>query len=715
MNSILHTNGHYRHTELAAQPGLRASLQRLELMLRRQVLRLRARYQLVEHDFRGAFISDAQVDALFEHARATHPQEAPSIQSLTEQIKLLAISEPFDELNSLNRLAAMFQLNPLERDIVLVALAPALDARFEVFYTYVQNDVARKAPTVDLALNLLLEEFDDRLAAQRAFHWDQPLRRLRLIELLPAVANTAGSLLARFIRVEPRVVAFLLHQDVLDEQIQPFAELIHPPEQPPAELPFPADLLASLELAASSLAGKPGVIFLHGPPGVGKRRVAAALSARRGWPLLGIDWDQARQSGQNHQDMLARIRREAIMRGAAVYFCAETEKPPDLAQIERPVFWGQTQPVYQTELDIPHFVFALPRPDYHQRLALWQKYTQDQPCQADLALTAVAGKFVLTEAQIKRAVQRAVTDLTACPDDPPYLTEQALHQAARWCSDQALRELAQPITPKYTWADITLSPMCRQQLHEVYLSVKHRHIVYSEWGFDAKLASGKGVTVLFFGPSGTGKTMSAEILAHALRLDLYKIDLSTVVSKYIGETEQNLSRIFDAAETSNAILFFDEADALFGKRSEVKDARDRYANIEVAYLLQEMEAYDGIAILATNLHDNMDEAFARRLHHTVEFKMPDAGLRERIWRTIFPDQTPLADDLDFPFLARQFDLSGGNIRNIALSAAFLAAEAGAPVNMEMIMTAVARELQKMGKLPTKNAFQHYYAALHAPI
>jgi SpoVK/Ycf46/Vps4 family AAA+-type ATPase len=501
---------------------------------------------------------------------------------------------------------------------------------------------------------------------------------------------------------------------MLDEQLQPFAEIIPPPEEAPDELPFPADLLTSLELAASSLAAKPGVIFLHGPPGVGKRRVAAALSARCGWPLLGIDWDQAHQSGQTHQETLARIRREAIIRGAAVCFSAETEKLPDLAHIERPVFWAQTRPIFQTELEIAHFVFALPRPDYHRRLAIWQKYTQAQPCQTGLALAAVAGKFALTEGQIKTAVQRAVTDLTARPDDAPCLTESALHQAARWCSNQALRELAQPITPKYTWADITLAPLCRQQLHEVYLSVKHRHTVYAEWGFDAKLASGKGVTVLFFGPSGTGKTMSADILAHALELDLYKIDLSTVVSKYIGETEQNLSRIFDAAETSNAILFFDEADALFGKRSEVKDARDRYANLEVAYLLQAMEAYDGIAILATNLHDNMDEAFARRLQHTVEFRMPDAGLREQIWRAMFPDQTPLAGDLDFPFLARQFELSGGNIRNIALGAAFLAAEAGAPVSMEMIVTAVARELQKMGKLPTKNAFQHYYAALHAP-
>jgi SpoVK/Ycf46/Vps4 family AAA+-type ATPase len=683
----LNTNGRHRPKELTAHP-LRAPLQRLELMLRRQVLRLRARHQLVEHDFRGAFISDEQVDALFENAGPAGQPEAPSAQALTEQITLLTTAEQFDSAGGLNRLAALFGLNPVERDILLIALAAALDARFEIFFAYVQNDVVRKAPTVDLALKLLFDDFDERLAAQQHFHQDQPLRRQQMIELIPAASSPAGSLLSHFIKIDPRVVAFALEQDVLDEQILQFCNVVELDESP--ALPFPADLLDRLDLAAASLAERAGVIFLHGPAGVGKRRVAATLSARHGWKLLTIDWDALRKSGQPEATALARIRREAVMRNAAIYFFAETEPIPDLSQLDRPVFWGQTQAIFQINLQLPHVVFALPRPDFRQRLALWQQLTADLRTHPDLSLAAVAGKFVLTAGQIKNAVQRAVADLQTRPGSHQLLTEQVVHRAARWCSNQALRELAQPVDPKYTWADITLPPLCRQQLHEVYLSVKHRHTVYAEWGFDAKLAAGKGVTALFFGPSGTGKTMSAQILANELKLDLYKIDLSTVVSKYIGETEQNLSRIFDAAEASNAILFFDEADALFGKRSEVKDARDRYANIEVAYLLQKMEEYDGIAILATNLHGNMDEAFARRLHHAVEFKLPDVKLRERIWHNVFPQQTPLADTLDY---------------------AFLAAEDGQPVSMEMIVTAVSRELQKMGKLPTKDAFQHYYAQL----
>jgi SpoVK/Ycf46/Vps4 family AAA+-type ATPase len=376
-----------------------------------------------------------------------------------------------------------------------------------------------------------------------------------------------------------------------------------------------------------------------------------------------------------------------------------------------PVFWAQARPVFQVDIDTPYFIFELPKPDYDQRLALWQQHLAALPQSADLSFSAVASKFTLTDGQINAAAQQVAAALKTRPPDEQLVTGDDLHQAARWCSNQALRELARKIEPKHSWSDAILSPLCARQLHEMYLSVKHRHVVYSQWGFDDKLAYGKGVTALFYGPSGTGKTMVAGILARELGLDLYQIDLSTVVSKYIGETEQNLSRIFHAAEASNAILFFDEADALFGKRSEVKDARDRYANIEVAYLLQKMEEYDGIAILATNLHGNMDEAFARRLHHTVEFKQPDVRMREQLWRGVFPAQTPLSPQLDFTFLARQFDLSGGNIRNAALSAAFLAADADQPVSMEMIVTAIARELQKMGKLSTRDVFQHYYAAL----
>jgi SpoVK/Ycf46/Vps4 family AAA+-type ATPase len=223
-----------------------------------------------------------------------------------------------------------------------------------------------------------------------------------------------------------------------------------------------------------------------------------------------------------------------------------------------------------------------------------------------------------------------------------------------------------------------------------------------------KQARGVGINVLFAGPSGTGKTMAADIMANELGIDLYKIDLSAIVSKYIGETEKNLDRIFEEGKTANAILFFDEADALFGKRSEVRDSHDRYANIEIAYLLQKMEEYDGLVILATNLKKNMDEAFARRMHFSIEFPMPEEDDRYRIWESIFPEMAPLYGDIDLNFMAKQFKITGGNIKNIALSAAFLAAQDGGLIKMENLIKGTKREYQKMGKLCTETDFARYF-------
>ncbi|MEI2612130.1 MAG: ATP-binding protein [Candidatus Promineifilaceae bacterium] len=293
-------------------------------------------------------------------------------------------------------------------------------------------------------------------------------------------------------------------------------------------------------------------------------------------------------------------------------------------------------------------------------------------------------------------------DLASWRNEP--LTEQDLFVASRAHSNQNLGTLATKIKPRYDWTDIILPYDTLNQLREMVNQVRQKPIVYGRWGFDRKLALGKGLHALFAGESGTGKTMAADIMAGELGLDLYKVDLSSLVSKYIGETEKNLDRIFTEAATSNAILFFDEADAIFGKRSEVKDSHDRYANIEISYLLQRMEAYDGVVILATNLRANMDDAFTRRLHFAIEFPYPDVSDRERIWRINFPVETPLAESVDWFELARRFRLAGGNIRNIILAAAFLAAEHDESVGMVHLLHATRREYQKMGRLIDERLF-----------
>ena len=340
----------------------------------------------------------------------------------------------------------------------------------------------------------------------------------------------------------------------------------------------------------------------------------------------------------------------------------------------------------------------MPSPAHAQRTRHWSDALRSERLAADVDLASLASQFKLSLGKIDQSATAARRLATMRHGPEAAITTRDLHDGCRLLSNQKLGSLARKIAPGDSWDDIVLPADQMAQLREICNHVKYRDRVYGDWGFGRKLTLGKGLAVLFAGPSGTGKTMSAGVLATELGLDLYKIDLSTVISKYIGETEKNLSRIFDEAETSNAILFFDEADALFGKRSEVRDSHDRYANVEVGYLLQRMEEYEGIAILATNFRKNMDDAFVRRLHFTVEFPFPDQQDRLRIWQGIWPRDTPRDTELDLALLANRYEMTGGNIKNIAVAAAFLAADEGNVVRMHHVVQATLREYQKTGKL-----------------
>jgi SpoVK/Ycf46/Vps4 family AAA+-type ATPase len=343
--------------------------------------------------------------------------------------------------------------------------------------------------------------------------------------------------------------------------------------------------------------------------------------------------------------------------------------------------------IYPVEIPAPNTALQQALWKFHLNGALGERREIDQ-------LTAC---FDLTAEQIAKAAHFARQTTVARDPTNGHITIADLFSSSRVQSQPKLSTLARKIEPKYCWDDLVLPNDQMEQLRELTNWVKHRQTVMGEWGFASKLSLGRGINALFVGPSGTGKTMAAEVIAHELALDLYKIDLSAVVSKYIGETEKNLSRIFAEAEHSNAILFFDEADALFGKRSEVRDAHDRYANIEIAYLLQKMEEYEGITVLATNFKQNIDEAFFRRIRFIIEFPFPNEEYRRRIWQKVFPIGTPMDLEIDFEFLARQYKLTGGNIRNVALTAAFYLADDGNKINMRLLSRATKREYQKMGK------------------
>jgi hypothetical protein len=391
--------------------------------------------------------------------------------------------------------------------------------------------------------------------------------------------------------------------------------------------------------------------------------------------LLLSGWDSYLQDGSG----AAALAEVLLVHQGPVILCGAEKWQPSGGGRERAIRW-----------------IEFPVPLYEERLALWRHLLcADAAEMGGLDLATLAGQFALTSGTIRDAFATARDQATQAGRP---LAEQDLYASARAYSNPRLSGLARKILPRYSWEDIVLPDDQMALLREIVDTVRGRPLVLGEWGVGAKLASSAGVTVLFAGPPGTGKTMAAEVIAGELGLDLYKIDLSTVVSKYIGETEKNLERIFEEAQTSNAILFFDEADAIFGKRSEVKDAHDRYANLEISYLLQRMEIYDGVAILATNLRANLDEAFTRRLQFSVHFPFPEEAYRLRIWQTLFPPGVPREGDVDFDLLARRFRLSGGSIRNIIVSAAYLAAANGRAVSMDHLLHGTRRELQKMGRL-----------------
>jgi SpoVK/Ycf46/Vps4 family AAA+-type ATPase len=347
----------------------------------------------------------------------------------------------------------------------------------------------------------------------------------------------------------------------------------------------------------------------------------------------------------------------------------------------------------------------LPAPGFDVRKKTWEAALEHVSSGIDIG--RVADTFRFGQEQIKQTVGLAANLASLRePPNPTPSTREVL-DAGRLLTTPELHRFAIRIEPRYRWPDIVLPPEKTDQLRRLASWVRYRHLVHEQWGFGQKLSRGKGLNVLFSGPPGTGKTMAAEILAGELGLDLYQIDLSTVVSKYIGQTEKQLNSIFKEAEDSQVVLCFDEADALFGKRTEVKDAHDRYANIEVNYLLQRVEQYEGMVILATNLQRNLDEAFMRRLH-VIDFPPPNEERRLRIWQTHFPKEAQCGTDIDLPFLASKFKVNGGTIKNIVLAAAFRAADEQQPIGMAHLIHATKEELQKQGKLPVKADFDRYY-------
>jgi AAA+ superfamily predicted ATPase len=669
---------------------------------------------LADDEYRGLYVSDDEADLLSGGIPGLSDDLVQQRQAL--ELERAAIAERFNALasSSFARVSSLFDLTRFEQDILLLALAPELDLRYERLFAYIQDDVTRKRPTVDLALRLLMPPARKRRAYRVAFAAEAPLLRHRLIEIYEDGQRHAP-LLSRVIKVDDRIAGELIGQRTLDPLIAPYA-FVSRPLRHFDDLVLPPALVGQLRHVVAE--DDSFILALQGGYGSGRRAIAEALCAELDVPLLTVDLDRLRESELLPEEGTRRITREALLQDAAILWQGMARllddqepsswRPAALAAMD--AFPGRSfLPLEQSweargALQRARYLrVTLPSPTYSERERLWQlRLNGDSP--GEETLQALASTFRLSGGQIRDAVAMA-RSLKSWSGEA--LQPQHLYAACRSQSSGKLDSLAHKIKATYNWDDIVLPADHIGQLREISAQVRHRRTVLESWGFDRHLAMGKGLNVLFSGQSGTGKTMAAEIIATDLGLELYKGDLSTLVSKYIGETEKNLDRIFTAAREANAILFFDEADSIFGKRSEVKDAHDRYANIEVGYLLQKMEEYDGVVILATNLRKNIDDAFVRRLHMTIDFPFPEEEDRLRIWRKVFPPEAPLGESVDLTFLAQQFKVAGGNIRNIALLSAFLAAEDGKTIEMIHLVRALKREYQKLGKLVTQTDFGDY--------
>ena len=670
------------------------ALQRLDLLLSSALTAFAAVDDgSIRDRFRGLYIAAEQARRLLHRP----PGQPPFAVDADPALPLW----PAAEGSFARRLADTYGLSAFDLDALLIALAPEFDLRYERLYAYLQDDVTRKRPTVDLVLNLLSASAGERLRQRKAFAADAPLRRQRIVDLIADSQQIQPPLLARSVVPDEQIVRRLAGDSGIDSRLALFA-------RPSAVASF-ADLHVVSECreqlirVAEAMAQGRLHAWLHGAGGTG--HAAAAIARHAGAGLLAID--AARMGTAEVGPLLSLAMREAWLQDTILAVHAATVDAEAVAALLptspcRVIFTSE----HETPAALRRYVATvhLPLPDAGLRAECWQAALARYGSRTDAAcLEAVAGLFRLAPAQIEAAAAEAALQVRLLT--PPrggaqalsFATLQDCSAAARGQSAHLLDGLAAKIDARAGWADIVLTDDAQAQLHELCQRVAHRSMVLDQWGFAGRSGRGLGNSALFVGPSGTGKTLAAEAIANELGLDLYCIDLAGVVSKYIGETEKNLDRVFTAAERANAILFFDEADALFGKRSEVRDSHDRYANLEISYLLQRMERYEGITILATNLRQNLDEAFVRRLSFCVHFPFPDEAHRQRLWSGIWPAAVPLADDVDAGLLARQFKLSGGNIRNVALAAAFLAAAEGEPICREHVLQAAQRELQKMGK------------------
>jgi ATPase family associated with various cellular activities (AAA) len=584
------------------------------------------------------------------------------------------VGKTSDPPAAIDRLVELFGLSPFERDLLLLCAGVEMDSSLAARCAEVHGQAQRPFVTFGLAMATLTDPHWSAFAPSR------PLRRFHLVDV-----GTNPGLASAPVCIDERVLHYLAGINLIDPSLEPLLTATPWPHLVAEEHHSIAHSSAQVLRDYSQYSP---IIHLCGNDPHGQEDVAALAAHDLGRHMFTLRVEDLPSAAPELERLVILLERESVLLPAALLIQCGTSglTQPASHLLERlpvSVFLGSQEPVRLRQAFVR---FEVNKPDAGEQRTLWQKTLGDGAEQIDATLDVLSQHFRLSARTIFNT-----GSLAASKDGE--IDAEALWDACRSLARPKLEDLAQRIVPCAGWDDLVLPDLQMQVLRHLAAQVWHRMKVHETWGFATKGARGLGVSALFCGDSGTGKTLAAEVLARELGLDLYRIDLASVVSKYIGETEKNLKQVFDAAEEGGVLLLFDEADALFGKRGDVKDSHDRYANIEVGYLLQRMESYQGLAILTTNLKSSLDRAFQRRLRFTVTFPFPDATHREKIWSKVFPTATPTRG-LNLKKLS-QLNVPGGNIRNIALNAAFLAANGGTAVEMGHLMEAARLEAHKI--------------------
>jgi DNA polymerase III delta prime subunit len=659
----------------------------------------------------------AEVEGIFTARRMSRGGQSTGPMDEAEIAQALGDAEaaigPLRKAAPIGRMAENLGLSPMELETLIVSMAPHIDAPLSDVFTLLRGSPARRG--VDLALIAQLYQLKrtDRLALLDAIDPERPLLKWRMLQVMPPESiESYSSMNYRAVMPTFDVLSVATGRGALSPALVRTSELVRVRPSLDA-LALDEQLAARIRRLCdtaeqSRLKGHfslmPWILFF-GPRGVGKRELAKRVAAYAGRPLLTFDPNRCEQGTLD--DLIRRAQREALLRGAVLYIGplrADLQTETGAAELHKRILDYPSFIILGVEsLTAPRFKIEhslleveVPLPSEPVRLAIWERGLPEAVRGEDLKLDSLARAFRLTPGEI----------LETCAESTELAELNKIgtigHDEVRRGVDRRLRnelgDMARRITVSANWSDLILPAEDIDRIKEFIGRSKYANRVYGDWGFGQRIGYGKGMIALFSGPPGTGKTMLAGIIAKELDLDVYQVDLAQVVSKWVGETEKQLGRVFDQAERAHAVLLFDEADSLFAKRTEVKTSNDRYGNLAVNYLLQRLEHYSGVVVMTTNKEAALDEALQRRLTLHLHLQVPEPPERERLWRSMLPQKAPSDSDISFPVLAKEFEISGGYIKNIALRAAFLAAEEGRAINMHLLRRAAALELEDMGRL-----------------